>query len=95
MMKTRNPVLPTYSFIFLLLTGLALLAGCGGEEIKSHWRSRDVAIDGRNTGWFAPAVSVNDELTSVVAFNDGEFLYVGLRTANRDLQRLILRQGIT
>jgi hypothetical protein len=95
MMKTRKPVPPLYRFILSLLTGLAFFAGCGGEEIKSHWRSREVAIDGRNTGWFAPAVSVNDELTSVVAFNDGEFLYVGLRTANRDLQRLILRQGIT
>jgi hypothetical protein len=79
----------------LLMFTLAILSGCGGLEITSRWRTGDVAINGEHTGWFAQAVPLSDNHTSVVAMNDGEFLFVGLRTTNRDLQRQVMREGIT
>jgi hypothetical protein len=78
-----------------LLVAGAVFAGCGGAEITSRWKDRDVAIDGQNTGWLSSAVVVKDERAAFAVFNDGEYLYVGLRTSDRELQRLIMRTGIT
>lgn len=79
----------------LLMVALAILSGCGGLDITSRWRTGDVAINGETTGWFAPAVPLSDNQTSIVAMNDREFLFVGLRTTNRELQRQVIREGIT
>lgn len=72
-----------------------LMAGCGSLEMTSRWRDRGVVIDGHNSAWFAPAVTLKNDRASVVLFNDSEYVYVGLRTSNRDLERLITRDGIT
>jgi len=79
---------------FLLIIGAAI-AGCGGIEITSRWKDRDVPVDGQNTGWFSSAVTLKDQRAAIVVANDGEYLYVGLRTADQGLQRLIMRTGIT
>jgi hypothetical protein len=82
------------SFSALLMSTI-VMAGCGSLEMTSRWRDRDVVIDGHNSTWFSPAVALKDDRASVVLFNDSEYVYVGLRTSNRDLQRLITRDGIT
>lgn len=38
---------------------------------------------------------MEDKRTSVAVFNDSEYVYIGLVTADRDLQRLITRAGVT
>jgi hypothetical protein len=79
--------------IMLLLAGV--ISGCGSLELKSRWRTQDVIIDGKNTEWRDSMTALDDKLTSVGLQNDGQYLYVGLVTGNHDLQRRIMRQGIT
>jgi hypothetical protein len=78
----------------MLLIWLMILSGCGSVEIKSHWRSNDVVIDGKNTGWFTSATALDDSRALVAVVNDEEYVYIGLRTADRDLERLMIREGV-
>lgn len=71
-----------------------LLAGCGSVQIKSRWRTADDVIDGKSTGWFFSATALDESRASVVALNDDEYLYIGLTTTDRDLQRLMIREGV-
>ncbi len=64
-------------------------------EMTSRWRDRGVLIDGKDVNWFSSSVPVDGEQTAVVVCNDSEYVYVGLRTTNRDLGRLVVREGIT
>jgi len=84
--------MPLHGIVISLLT---LLAGCGTLELTSHWRAHDVTIDGKNTEWHDSLTTLDDKQTSVGLLNDEQFLYVGLITANPNLQRQIIRQGIT
>ena len=70
-------------------------AGCGSRELKSHWRDRDITIDGRNTEWSDYLTPVDDKGTSVALANDQEYLYIGLVTGDGNLQRQIFRGGVT
>ena len=83
------------NFLDILLFGVCCMAGCGSIELKSHWRDRDILIDGKNTEWRESLYSLDDQKLSVGLFNDEDFLYIGLLTNDRDLQRLISRRGLT
>jgi hypothetical protein len=73
---------------------MTLIAGCGAVQIKSRWRTADDVIDGKSTGWFFSATAIDDSRASVVALNDEEYLYIGLTTTDRDLQRLVIHDGV-
>ncbi len=74
----------------LLAAALMLLAGCGTTEIASRWGSGD-------PGFYARVVTstFDDKRLSGTIFNDSEYVYIGLRTNDRELQRLVLHEGIT
>jgi hypothetical protein len=79
-----------------LLAGISVcLAGCGTEQIPSHWRDRPIVIDGKNTEWQGLLQPLGEKGTSVAVTNDSSFVYLALATNNHDVQRLILRHGVT
>lgn len=79
----------------MLLVSFCLIAGCSSTELKSHWRNREIVIDGKNTEWRDSLITLDDQKISVGLFNDENFLYIGLLTTDRDIQRQITRRGVT
>ncbi len=73
----------------------ALLAGCGTAEIASRWKTGEFIFLGPGSRWPASASVFDDRRMTGTVCNDSEYLYIGLRTASRDVQRLITREGIT
>jgi hypothetical protein len=71
------------------------LSGCKTLELQSHWRDRDVFIDGKNQEWSECLTSLDDKQSLFGAINDNTFLYLVIVTANRDLQRQIMVRGLT
>jgi hypothetical protein len=77
----------------LLVTAvIPFLAGCGTTEISSGWRQSDAGISA--PGETQAGSAFGDRRISGTVSNDGEYMYVTIRTNNRDLSRLILREGI-
>jgi len=74
---------------------LCLLPGCGTLELKSLWRDREVVVDGKNTEWTGALTALEDKQTSIGLLNDGDYLYIGLTSADQNLQRQAMRRGIT
>jgi len=79
----------------VLIFLLCLLAGCGTLELKSPWRDREVVVDGKNTEWRGSLTALDDKQSSIGLLNDGEYLYIGLTSTNQNLQRQVMRRGIT
>ena len=71
------------------------LLGAKRERIESHWRDRDVVIDGDNGEWTGPLRAVEEKPPiDTAAVNDGQFLYVVLSTSDPAARRMIMRQGL-
>lgn len=80
----------------LLLSMALTIAGCGGEEIESRWRDREITIDGDASEWRGTEqYSDDDKGVRFAIFNDGEFLYLCLTTWNSKTQQQILVRGLT
>ena len=78
----------------VVVTAAAVFAG-KRSQIDSHWRDRDVVIDGNNSEWAGPLRPVQENHPVVTAaMNDGQFLYVVLSTSDATVRRQILRQGL-
>jgi uncharacterized membrane protein YgcG len=79
---------------------IAVAAGGGvlaskRQRIESHWRDRDVVIDGDNGEWAGPLLPVDENHPIITAaMNDGQFLYVVLSTSDMAARRQIMRQGL-
>ena len=79
---------------------IAVAAGGGvlaskRQQIESHWRDRDVVIDGDNGEWAGPLLPVEENHPIITAaMNDGQFLYVVLSTSDMAARRQIMRQGL-
>jgi hypothetical protein len=79
----------------LLMAPVALVLASKRQVVESHWRDRDIAIDGDNGEWPGPLVAVEENhplLTAAV--NDGQSLYIVLSTSDPALRRQIFRQGL-
>ena len=79
----------------LLMAPVALVLAAKRQVVESHWRDRDIAIDGDNGEWPGPLVAVEENhplLTAAV--NDGQDLYIVLSTNDPALRRQIFRQGL-
>jgi hypothetical protein len=78
---------------FLLFLGL--LEGCSSTVLVSRWTNGDVAIDGKGAAWNDSLVVLDDKQTSVALLNDEQYLYVNMRSTNRDLERQVIERGVT
>jgi len=79
----------------LLLALPALPDAAKRPRIDSHWRDREIAIDGDSGDWAGPLTAVDDKppVTAAVA-NDGQSLYLVVSTSNPAARRQIMRQGL-
>ncbi|MFH1312489.1 MAG: hypothetical protein ABIJ00_04610 [Candidatus Eisenbacteria bacterium] len=79
----------------LVLISLASFAGCGGLELSSVWRDREVKIDGIPTEWQGTTTYVEDSSVAVGIMNDDDYLYVSLSTSLRSVAAQIMARGLT
>lgn len=81
--------------VAILIAPVAVVLASKKQVIDSHWRDRDVAIDGDNGEWPGPLVSVEENHPLLTAaMNDGQYLYLVLSTNDTNLRREIFRQGL-
>ncbi|HEV8239480.1 MAG TPA: hypothetical protein VGS57_08945 [Thermoanaerobaculia bacterium] len=78
----------------------ALVAGCGGpRELASHWRDRDIVVDGKLDEWSGLqtdlAAGRGQAPARVGIVNDGEALWLSLQTSDPNLERLVSHRGLT
>jgi len=79
----------------ILIASAAGLIANKRQVISSHWRDRDVVIDGDNGEWPGPLTPVEENHPLLTAaINDGQNLYVLLSTSDTTERRQILRQGL-
>ena len=86
-MRRRNP------FSAIVLAAAAAIAGCGTAEIASYWRSGDIVFFTPGSRW--PGSSFEEKRVTGTVCNDSEYIYIGLRTADPGMQRLLVRGWIT
>ena len=79
----------------ILAAATMLVAGCGTTEIASHWRSDELVFLAPGSRWPASASTFDDRRMTGTVCNDSEYIYIGLRTTNLDMQKLLQREGIT
>ncbi len=89
-------------WLFAVVVTAVIVPGCGGEELASRWRDRDVAIDGVigvegevDREWAGARTALEDEDASVGLLNDSEYLYVSLVLRDPALQRQMVGMGFT
>ena len=81
--------------VAILIAPVAMVLAAKRQVIDSHWRDRDVAIDGDNGEWPGPLVAVEENHPLLTAaMNDGQYLYLVLSTNDPTLRRQIFRQGL-
>jgi hypothetical protein len=84
-----------YAALMIAVAAGGVLLAAKRERIESHWRDRDVVIDGDNGEWAGPLHPVEENHPIMTAaMNDGQFLYVVLSTSDLAARRQIMRQGL-
>src|SRR4029453_12530608 len=85
----------TSVMVAVLVAPVAILLASKRQVIDSHWRDRNVAIDGDNGEWPGPLVPVEENHPLLTAaMNDGQYLYLVLSTNDASVRRQIFRQGL-
>lgn len=79
----------------VLLLFTLFLPACKTLELNSRWRDTEVTIDGNASEWEGKLSSLEDRDVRFGVVNDSRDLYFCLVTADRDLQRQIMRAGLT
>jgi hypothetical protein len=81
--------------VAVLVVPVAVVLASKRQVIDSHWRDRDVVIDGDNGEWPGPLVAVEENHPLLTAaMNDGQYLYVVLSTNDARVRGQIFRQGL-
>jgi len=79
------------AWTFAFLAGAA--AQAGSKTLKSHWRDREVTIDGVADEWEGARTYFKKEKIDVGVLNDDEYLYLSFVTEDEGVRRQILIQG--
>lgn len=80
--------------IFASVALILITASCGSLDINSKWRTQEIKIDGINSEW-KNGTLIKDANAVVNFYNDNEFLYLCIISADKDLQNKIMRSGLT
>jgi len=79
---------------WILLLGI-LIAACNSLELRSHWRTQPLEINGeRSMAWDSVMTQFEGKPIMAGILNDGDYLYLSLVTNDRSLQRQILFRGM-
>ena len=83
----------------LVLAGVAATWAAAGHgkslDLKSAWSSAPVKVDGTGQGWSANFVPVGDPPILVSLENDGQYLYLCVRTSDHRVKSQIAFGGLT
>jgi hypothetical protein len=85
--QTRFHALVAIAAISMGIAGL-----CAAESIASHWRTREIRVDGVNDEW---QDTIAFEAISIGAINDDQFLYVVVITSDQQRRRQLATSGLT
>lgn len=78
-----------------LIMSLFLLVGCTTLKINSHWKDRDISIDGENRDWLGAVYYFEDNNISAGVLNDEGFIYICMIAEDPPLRAQIMFQGLT
>jgi hypothetical protein len=93
-MRTAGAAL-RFGLVLALFLPVGLGASGKKQRIDSHWKDREVTVDGDDGEWPGPLVPVDDhQRLTAAAVNDGQFLYVVLSTRDAALRAQIIGQGL-
>jgi hypothetical protein len=91
----RSAVCLRFGLAVVLLMTTALGASDKKQRIDSHWKDREITVDGDNGEWPGPLVPVDEhQRLTAAAFNDAQFLYMVLSTSDAALRAQIIGQGL-
>jgi hypothetical protein len=79
----------------VVLLSASVLAGCGGIDLNSTWRDRDVDIDGVPAEWQGTTTYVENPNIAIGVMNDAECLYISLSSPVSDVANQIVLRGLT
>ncbi len=94
-MKAMNRVRQSRSTLLLVALFLALVAGCGSLEMKSHWRSQPLPIDGSTVQWQNLLTKIDDKQVMVALANDSSNLYICMVSDDPGIRHQIAFRGLT
>jgi hypothetical protein len=81
--------------VAILIAPVAIVLASKRQVIDSHWRDRDVTIDGDTGEWSGPLVPIEENHSLLAAaMNDGHYLYLVLSTSDAAVRRQIFHQGL-
>ena len=87
----RQPLL----CLALLCLALLCQTACGGGiDLNSHWRDRELVIDGADADWGEGRYILENVPISIGVMNDVDHLYLTMVTGDHDLQMLIAMRGL-
>jgi len=69
--------------------------GCGGVEIESSWKDREIVVDGYSDDWLNTLYYFEEDNFSAGFFNDNDHLYACLLVEDYFIQSQVVRQGFT
>ena len=78
----------------VLAVACLMAMGCGPVRLDSRWLDRQIVVDGDDDEWQDAKLYVEDWPIDVGVLNDGEYLYLCMTTADRNLQREVLMRGL-
>lgn len=87
----RHPT-PRLASTLLLTAGLV---ACGRPQLASHWRDRELVVDGKLDEWAGWQSELREAGARVAIANDAGALYLGLETTDPALARQIAHRGLT
>ncbi len=81
----------------LILIGFIFLTvlGCSQAKFDSRWKDHEISLDGNLEEWNGKMVIPDNSHVAVSVANDENFLYLALRTLDRDIIRQIAIHGFT
>ena len=74
---------------------LTLFVNCNNIELNSHWRAREISIDGMQFDWENTLVNIKDKKVNLGLLNDDEYLYICLVPLDQNIIRQAMTQGFT
>ena len=84
-----------FTLSLLLALSVTVTVFTRPRDLNSAWRQVDLAVDGNDTEWPGGAALLVDAPVAVGVSNDQEFLYVRIRTSDRNAGMQILMGGLT
>lgn len=91
----RSVTFSAFTLLAAALVRAPLDARADRTRIDSHWRDRDIVIDGSNAEWPGPLLQIDEKTpVAVAAANDGQFLYLVLHASDAMARARIVRQGL-